>query len=99
MFDYRKWGKILFKGFRLSTYCQWKGNPFYKLRYVKTKKWNILFLEERMYKTDAWYMIYGHTWYVSYITISDMAVVRDTYDWYGGRNSGKDLINHFIENN
>ena len=60
------------KAYRLSTYCQWKGNPFYKLRYVKTKKWNILFLEERMYKTDAWYMIYGHMWYVSYITISDI---------------------------
>ena len=25
-----------------------------------------------MYKTDAWYMIYGHICYVSYITISNI---------------------------
>ena len=36
---------------------------------------------------------------VIYHDIRYMAVVQDTYDWYGGRNSGKDLINHFIENN
>ena len=37
---------------------------------------------------------------VIYHNIRYMAmVVRDTYDWYGGRNSGKDLIYHFIEYN
>lgn len=34
-----------------------------------------------------------------YHNIQYMAVVQDTYDGNGGGNSGKDLINHFIENN
>ena len=76
-----------------------KGQPFLSaLRENKKVKYTA-FRGEDVQNRCLIYDIWTHMICVIYHDIRYMAVVQDTYDGNGGGNSGKDLINHFIENN